>query len=98
VAVIFVILVSTSTMVLECHDQSEQMKDLLKIFDLVFVVVFLLEFLLKFLGLRWYYFRDLWNLFDFMIVAGSVAGEDHHSWASFGDLRVQAPQIILSLS
>lgn len=43
------------------------------IFDHIFVVVFLFEFMVKFLAMRVLYFRDYWNVLDFLLCWVGVA-------------------------
>ena len=40
----------------------------------VFIAVFTLECVIKLVGLRWYYFREPWNVFDFTVVIISILG------------------------
>jgi hypothetical protein len=42
--------------------------------NLFFIVIFTSEMLLKMFALRKYYFKDTWNLFDFIVVLLSLAG------------------------
>lgn len=40
--------------------------------DIIFAAIFLLEFVIQFCDLRWRYFRDIWNIFDFCLVVLSI--------------------------
>ncbi len=41
----------------------------------VFIVIFTIECVMKVIGLRWYYFKQPWNVFDFVVVVFSLVGE-----------------------
>jgi len=49
----------------------------------VFVAIFTLECVLKLLALRWHYFKEPWNVFDFVVVLISVAGQSRSSPNAF---------------
>ena len=42
--------------------------------NLFFIVIFTAEMLLKMFALRYHYFKDPWNIFDFVVVMLSLAG------------------------
>ncbi len=44
------------------------MTRVLKVINIIFVAVFFLEMILKLLFLKWSYFMDKYNVFDFAIV------------------------------
>lgn len=41
----------------------------------VFIVIFTIECVMKVIGLRWYYFKQPWNVFDFVVVIFSLVGK-----------------------
>lgn len=41
----------------------------------VFIVIFTIECVMKIIGLRWYYFKQPWNVFDFVVVIFSLVGK-----------------------
>lgn len=45
--------------------------------NMVFTIIFTIEFILKFIGLRFYYFRVPWNIFDFTVVTLSLLGKNN---------------------
>ena len=62
------------TMMCEHYQMSETWTIVLENFNLFFIVVFTSEMLLKMFALRQFYFKDPWNLFDFVVVLLSLAG------------------------
>ncbi|RWS17361.1 uncharacterized protein B4U79_11701, partial [Dinothrombium tinctorium] len=50
--------------------------------NLFFIAVFTAECVLKMFALRWYYFKEPWNVFDFVIVILSIAGSVLKEWIS----------------
>ena len=42
--------------------------------NLFFIAVFTAECTLKVFALRWYYFKEPWNVFDFVVVILSILG------------------------
>lgn len=67
-------LISLNTIVLMCefHDQPKAYEDILGQINDVFTFVFLGEFSVKMFALGCNYFKDGWNNFDMLIVAGSL--------------------------
>jgi len=70
-----VILLNMTTMAMEHHDESQQLTAILNFINQVFIAVFALECVMKLLGLRLYYFKQPWNIFDFCVVVMSILGE-----------------------
>ena len=56
------------------YDQTPEWTFVLDNFNLFFIVVFTSEMLLKIFALRYHYFTEPWNLFDFVVVLLSLAG------------------------
>ena len=71
-----VILLNMATMSIEHYDEPQRLTDVLHYINTVFIAVFTLECLVKLIGLRWYYFRQPWNVFDFVVVIISILGND----------------------
>jgi len=44
----------------------------LEIINISFLTIFSLECVIKLLGLRHYYFKEPWNVFDFVVVVISL--------------------------
>lgn len=59
------------------YNQTQVVTDTLDIMNIVFTSIYALEAAIKLIGLRWHYFRQAWNVFDFIVVLLSVLGE---SW------------------
>ena len=45
-------------------------------FNIVFTCIFIIEAILRIIALRWGYFQQRWNVFDFVIVVLSIVGKD----------------------
>jgi len=67
-----IILLNMVAMALEYNKMPDVMEDSLDCLNLVFVSVFTLECIMKLLALRWYYFKEPWNVFDFIVVVVSL--------------------------
>ncbi|XP_014661450.1 PREDICTED: muscle calcium channel subunit alpha-1-like [Priapulus caudatus] len=67
------ILLNTIALAMKFHGQPEKYEEGLKILNLFFTTVFIAEFILKLMAFRFRnYFGDPWNVFDFLIVLGSI--------------------------
>ena len=62
------------TMAMEHYDQSQPFQDTLGYINQVFIAIFTLECAMKIIGLRHYYFKQPWNVFDFVVVVLSILG------------------------
>ncbi|VVC31902.1 Sodium ion transport-associated,Voltage gated sodium channel, alpha subunit,EF-hand domain,Ion transport [Cinara cedri] len=62
------------TMTLDHYQQDKLFTDVLERLNQIFIVIFTGECLLKIFALRYYYFKEPWNLFDFIVVILSLAG------------------------
>ncbi len=69
-----VILLNMLTMAMEHHNQPQDFTDVLSYVNKVFIAIFTLECIMKLVGLRHYYFKQPWNVFDFVVVVFSVLG------------------------
>ncbi|XP_062419469.1 voltage-dependent T-type calcium channel subunit alpha-1I-like [Pungitius pungitius] len=70
--IMFAVLLSILTLAIEHHNQPNVLTTILHISDLTFTVIFVVAMLLKLMALKWAYFEDRNNLFDFFIVIISV--------------------------
>lgn len=61
-------------MMCEHYQQSEAWLFILDNLNLFFIVIFTAEMLLKMFALRHHYFKDPWNVFDFIVVLLSLGG------------------------
>ena len=75
IGIMIVIVLNMITMGLEHYGQDEQFTESLKYVNLVFISIFTMECIFKLLGLRHYYFKQPWNVFDFVVVVLSLFGE-----------------------
>lgn len=76
----------------DTYDQHYQMDLILYWMYLVFILVFLIEFILKIIGLRKHYFRDWWNILDFVVLCLTILG-----MFSFGDVIAVCDYIIVTV-
>ena len=44
-------------------------------------MIFTIECVMKIIGLRWYYFKQPWNVFDFVVVVFSLVGKNYRTSA-----------------
>ncbi|CAG0897066.1 unnamed protein product [Darwinula stevensoni] len=63
-----------ATMTLDHYDMTDQWNQILEILNTIFIVIFTAECILKIFALRQYYFKEPWNLFDFVVVTLSILG------------------------
>ncbi|TDV40788.1 ion transporter [Actinophytocola oryzae] len=71
--VIWVIVVNAATLGLETsRSVMRDVGGLLHVVDRVVLVVFVVELVLRLYAFRWRFFRDSWNVFDFVIVCISL--------------------------
>jgi len=75
--IMIVILLNMMTMAIEYYDQPQQLEDVLFIINQIFITIFTLECAMKIIALRQYYFRQPWNVFDFVVVISSILGKQN---------------------
>jgi len=63
-----------TTMTMDHYHMSDTWKIVLDYLNLIFICVFTSECVMKVFALRWYYFKEPWNLFDFVVVIMSILG------------------------
>ncbi|CAN0138125.1 unnamed protein product [Ectocarpus sp. 12 AP-2014] len=73
-AVMVCIVLNTVVLAMDYFGQSNLYTRVLEVLHYLFYALFTLEALAKIIALRWAYFKDPWNRFDFFIVLGSTAG------------------------
>lgn len=87
------------TMMVETDDQSPEKEDLLFKVNVAFIAVFTGECMLKLIALRQYFFTNGWNIFDFIVVILSIAGEalvwNSPGWEGFALLFVMIVLLLL---
>lgn len=62
------------TMTLDQYKPGRLLSDVLDYLNMFFIVIFTAECSLKVFALRLYYFKEPWNLFDFVVVILSILG------------------------
>lgn len=75
IAIMILICLNMVTMMVETDDQSQLKIDILYNINMIFIIIFTGECVLKMFALRHYYFTVGWNIFDFVVVILSIAGE-----------------------
>lgn len=63
------------TMTMDHYQQAESFTMLLDVLNSIFIVIFSSECLMKIFALRYHYFKEPWNLFDFVVVILSILGK-----------------------
>lgn len=74
IVIMLLIWLNMVAMMVETADQSAMMNNILQKINVVFIVIFSGECLLKMISLRYHYFTNGWNIFDFIVVILSVIG------------------------
>ncbi|XP_071554605.1 sodium voltage-gated channel paralytic isoform X5 [Temnothorax nylanderi] len=62
------------TMTMDHYQQSVTFSNVLDYLNMIFIVIFTSECLMKIFALRYHYFKEPWNLFDFVVVILSILG------------------------
>nr|CAD7424705.1 unnamed protein product [Timema monikensis] len=62
------------TMTMDHYQQSDSFSNVLDYLNMIFIVIFSSECLMKIFALRYHYFKEPWNLFDFVVVILSILG------------------------
>ncbi|XP_037081523.1 sodium channel protein para-like isoform X2 [Pollicipes pollicipes] len=73
-AIMAFICLNMVTMMLDEYGMSKERTLILENVNLVFIVIFTAECVLKIFAFRWHYFKEPWNLFDFIVVTLSILG------------------------
>lgn len=73
-AIMLIIGLNMFVMALEHYGQSQEFSLALENLNLMFIAIFTLECLSKIFAMRHFYFREPWNVFDFIVVALSILG------------------------
>lgn len=72
-ALFVLIMTNTLTLAMKFYNQPDVYSHVLDTLNIIFTAVFALEFVLKLMAFRFKnYFSDAWNVFDFIIVLGSL--------------------------
>ncbi|XP_053122282.1 sodium channel protein type 5 subunit alpha-like isoform X3 [Hemicordylus capensis] len=89
--IISLIFFNVVVMAMEHDGQEEAVGNFLEIINAVFVAIFTGECLMKILALRLYFFKDNWNIFDFVVVILSILS------AAIKNLPINFPPTILRI-
>lgn len=73
-AIMLIIGLNMFVMALEHYGQSQEFSAALESLNLLFIAIFTLECLCKIFAMRHFYFREPWNIFDFIVVSLSILG------------------------
>lgn len=73
-AIMLIIGLNMFVMALEHEGQSAEFEDTLERLNLLFIIIFTLECVCKIFAMRHFYFREPWNVFDFIVVDLSILG------------------------
>ncbi|XP_013387533.1 sodium channel protein type 4 subunit alpha B isoform X2 [Lingula anatina] len=72
IVIMVCIMLNMLTMALEHYGQSDKFTEVLNVINFIFIGIFTVECVLKLFCLRQYYFKEPWNVFDFVIVVFSL--------------------------
>lgn len=70
-------------LMVETDDQSVEKEEILHWFRFIVQIIFLVECILKIIAFRKHYFKDGWNILDFVVTILSIVGT-----FSYGDVTV----------
>lgn len=74
VVIFTIIVMNMLTLAMEHYKMSAEWATALRYVDITFTTMFSIEAALKIFGMRLYYFRDPFNVFDLVVVILSIAG------------------------
>lgn len=69
------ICLSIVLLMVESMDQTMLLEEVVHWFHFIYILIFLLEFILKLVALRQHYFKDGWNIIDFIVLLIQIAGK-----------------------
>ncbi|RWS17360.1 sodium channel protein para-like protein [Dinothrombium tinctorium] len=75
------IMLNMFVMCLDVYKASASYSSTLEKLNLAFIAIFTLECILKLFAFRWHFFKEPWNVFDFVIVMLSITGTILKEWA-----------------
>lgn len=74
VVMVALICLNVVLLMVESMDTSMLTEEVLHWLHFIYLLVFLIEFVLKMVGLRLHYFRDGWNIIDFIVLLLQIIG------------------------
>ena len=80
--IVSVIFLNMIAMAVDHYKMTDYVSNILDILNILFTTVFTLESVVKIIGLRHHYFRQPWNVFDFVVVVLSLLGKYRH-WDTY---------------
>lgn len=79
------------TMTMDHYQQTDTFSNTLDYLNMIFICIFTSECLMKVFALRYHYFVEPWNLFDFVVVILSILGKVQHIQPLHYQLRSSRP-------
>ena len=76
IGIMVVIMLNMITMAIEHYNMDPTFSRALEIINYIFIAIFTLECVMKIVGLRQFYFKEAWNIFDFVVVVLSLLGKN----------------------
>ncbi|KAM7445212.1 hypothetical protein ABFA07_006340 [Porites harrisoni] len=70
--ILCLIALNTVVLMTQHYNEPKDFQDILMYLNIFFTVLYMIEAGLKFIALRFNYFKDYWNLFDFIVVLGGL--------------------------
>lgn len=89
VVIMLVILLNMLTMALEHYDQPDELTFILSLINQAFIAIFTLECVMKMTAMRIHYFKQPWNVFDFVVVVMSILGQSRGTFSITVAIRTQ---------
>ena len=77
------IMLNMLTMAIEFEGMTDDYQTGLEYVNIAFLTIFSLECVVKILGLRLYYFKEPWNVFDFVVVVVSLCSKSDRYVTTF---------------
>ena len=74
--IVLIIFMNMIAMGVDHYNMNEFIKDVMDTLNIIFTTVFTLEAVVKIIGLRHHYFKQPWNVFDFVVVIVSLLGNN----------------------
>lgn len=87
------ILLNTLALAVVWYEQPTEVSDFQEYLNYVFMAIFTLEAIVKLIALRSAYFIDAWNIFDFVVVVGSLAALVFSYFKTDSDIAMQATMV-----
>ena len=68
------IILNTIVLAIQWYNQPKIVSQVTSMINYIFAVIFAIEAVIKIIGYGIIYFKDGWNIFDFIVVLGSIVG------------------------